>query len=53
MQLLSNWPLLSQKRWVHHSGDGEFVAVVVDKIWPFAAFGKFMTEFNFMFYCFT
>jgi hypothetical protein len=49
MQLLSHWPKLLQKRLVLHICDGDFVAEAVDKIWPFAAVGKFMTEFYFMF----
>jgi hypothetical protein len=38
-----------QKRLLHRSADGDFVAEAMDKIWPFAAVGKFMTEFYFMF----
>jgi hypothetical protein len=29
--------------------DGDFVAEAVDKIWPFAAVGKFMSDFYIMF----
>jgi hypothetical protein len=38
-----------KKRLVHRSGDGDFVAEAVDKTWPFAAVGKFMAGFYFMY----
>jgi hypothetical protein len=48
MQLLSHWLQLLHKRLVHRSGDGDFVTEAVDKIQPFAAVDKLMTEFYFM-----
>jgi hypothetical protein len=51
--LISHWPKLSQKQWVHRSGGGLFVAEAVDKIWSFAVVDMYMTEFCFMFKCFT